>query len=453
MTLFLLIGIFLITYDEKIINLELFFLSFILFIILTTVFLKIKDKYTPIIFFSVLFYGYSFSGIYFSFYENIYNARFFNEVSNQFYMSDFIVAMYSIIFGYLFFLLGSLISKKITIKSKNFDFNFINFDSLFFRILLIILFIIGFIYWLYLSFTIADGPIDLLSKIGIFHAILKEGITTLPYHLSYIGSCLLFLIYLHKYNKIPLYVKIIIFLTFLMLVSKARLSAAVFYLASFFIMYAIYNKIKFDIKKIFYIILFFIFLGALYMMRFYSNMEYIGKKVEIPILELLGILFFGRTNIGDLQSIVFSYLYTDDYGYLFGQSFFDFTRYWLNKSLFLDLHITSIGMRLKEVYFDHVSGAPAPGIISEMILNFGIFGITFGMFFLGAILQLFAKIVNPHKSLMNLFIYTKFLFLVLILPKVDSTVIQGFIWALLPIYLFIFTFIFIKTILIKGHKR
>lgn len=439
----------LLSVDINVINYELFTLSIILFYIITSILIIIKDYYTPIAFFSILFYGYVFSGIYFSFYDNFEYARFFNLVETEFSIQDFIYAQTSIMVGYIFFILGNLISSRIIVKEVNIEFNNFNLDSKIIRNSLIILFIIGFMYWLYISFKVANGPVDLLSKLGIFHAILKDGITTLPYLLSYIGSSLLFLYYLNKGYSIPFYIKIIILLTFLIMVSKARLSGAVFYLGGFFIMYAIFHNIKIDIKKVAYIFLFFCILIILYMMRYYSNLDYIGMESSEPILELLGRLFFGRTNVGDLQSIVFSYEYIKEQGYLFGLSFLDFTRFWIDRLLPINMEMSSIGIRLKQAYFEHVSGAPAPGIISEMIINFGIGGITLGMFLLGIIIELISKVLNPLKSKLNLFIYVKFLFFILILPKVDSTSIQGFIWAILPIAIFIISVVIIN-IFLKG---
>lgn len=449
--LFLNIGMFItyISIDSNIINYELLSLSIILFFIITVVLILVDDYFTPIIFFSLLFYGYVFSGIYFSFYSNFEYARFFNLVDNPFTIDNFIIAQISVIVGYVFFILGISIINNIKIEAIKFTFNNFNLNSKIIRNILFVLFSIGFIYWIYISFKVANGPIDLLSKLGIFHSILKEGLTTLPYHLSYIGSTLLFLYYLGKGRRIPILIKIVIILTFLMLVSKARLSGAVFYLGSFFVMYSIYYNIKIDLKKIIYVLLFFIFLIILYMLRYYSVLSYIDAETSEPIFELLGRLFFGRTNIGDLQSIVFSYEYIGEQGYLFGSSFFDFTRFWIDRLFHISIAPNSIGMRLKEVYFDTVSGAPAPGIISEVIMNFGFMGITFGMLFVGIFIGLVSKLVNPLKSKLNLLIYAKFLFFILILPKVDSSSLQGFIWALLPIGIFIFIAIVINTIL-KG---
>lgn len=432
--------------DSNVINYELFSLSMLLLFILTMVFIIVENYYTPVIFFSILFYGYVFSGIYFSFYSNFDNAKLFQIVNIPFTIENLIIAQGSVIIGYIFFILGIFTTQYIKVRSVNFEFKNLNLNSEKIKIALIYLFIFGAMYWLYNSFKVANGPIDFLSKIGIFDALLKENLTTLPYHLSYIGSSLLFLHYLRKDISIPFYVYIIILVMFLMLVSNARLSGAVLYVSSFFVMYAIFHKIKIDFKKIVYVLLFFCFLLALYLLRFYSNISYIGESVSVSFFELFGKQFFGQTNIGDLQSIAFSYEYIKDEGYLLGSSFFDFTRFWIDRLLPINVDITSIGLRLKEVYFSDISGAPAPGIISEMIINFGALGYSIGMLLLGIILGLISKIIDPSQSKLNLFIYVKLLFFIFILPKVDSTSFQGFIWALLPIYLFFIITSIIYTI-------
>jgi oligosaccharide repeat unit polymerase len=445
--------LFIFAIDLDKIDLELFSLSIFFFLLITTVYIAEKDKYSPIMFFSILFYGYSFSGLYFSFYSNFHNARFFHYVSNDFSTYDFKIALTSVICGYIMFLIGYYFALRIKVQSLNLDIKMLKLDSNSIRLMLYCLFLISFLYWINLSFTLASGPFDLLMNIGNYGTLQENNPTsTLPYHLAYLASSLLFLGYLDK-NKIPFYIKMIILLTFIILISKARLAGAVVYFASFFVIYIIYNKIKINYKIVMYVMLFFIILGSLFMARLYSNMAYIGKTIDMDIFELMGIHLFGRTNLGDLQSIVFTYEYITKEGYLLGESFLDFTTFWINKIFLLELNQTTVGNRLKDVFFNHVSGAPAPGIVSEVIMNFGILGLSLGMAFIGFIIAMFYKVFNPYISLLNLFIYVKFLFVVMLLAKVDSAVIDDLIWAALPIYSFIFIVVFFKLIAKVNYKK
>lgn len=436
-TILILVELFVfLTTESDVMNFELFSLSVLLFFIITTLFILTENHFTPVVFFSVLIYGYVFSGIYFSFYDNFDKAKLFQFVDIDFTIESLIMSQISVIVGYLFLLFGVFLTKYIKVRTIEFEFKNFNINSKRIKTALIFLFLFGFLFWIYNSFKVANGPIDLLSKIGIFNSLLRDKLTTLPYHLSIIGSSLLFLHYLKKNYTMPIYVYFIILGTFLMLLSNARLSGAVFYLGSFFIMYSVYYKVKIDFKKLMYIGLFFSFLLAMFFFRYYSNLAYIEKSISISFIELFGQLFFAQTNIGDLQSITFAYQYTDDKGYLMGESFFDFTRFWIDRLFNINMESTSIGIRLKETYFSSMSGAPAPGIISEMIVNFGVFGISLGMLILGLFIGLISKLINPLKSKINLIIYVKFLFFMLALPKVDSSSIQGLILDLLPIFLF-----------------
>lgn len=201
-------------------------------------------------------------------------------------------------------------------------------------------------------------------------------------------------------------------------------------------MYAIYFKFKINLKVLLYLCFFIIFLGLLYFYRFYSNLSYLGLEMDSDVFKLLGEHFFGMTNFGDLQSITFADQYTKDNSYLFGLSFFDFSYFWISKFFWIDLETTSIGTRLTNYYFYHVnSGSPAPGIISEMIMNFGYIGLTVIMFLIGIMLNVISKSINLKDNIFNLYVYTNFLLFVLLLAKVDSSHISSLIWSIMPFYL------------------
>lgn len=375
-------------------DIEIIIVSIFFFIFLTFILINEKHKFTPIIFFSLLFYGYVFSGLYFSCYQNIHTAKFFNFHGN-FTTEDIKESLYKVVCGYMFFVLGYKLSNRIKIKKVNLEIKNINYKSKKLEYILVILFLISFFYWIFVSYRITDGPISLLANIGIYELLLyKNYISTAPYILAYVSTSFLFLIYLQNKRKISLFVIFMIFSSFIMYVSTARLSGAVFYLISFPLMYAIYFQFKVNLKILLCLSLFVIFLGFLYFFRFYSNLSYLGIEMDSNILGLIGEHFFGMTNFGDLQSITFANQYTKDYGYLFGLSFLDFSYFWISKIFWIDLEVTSIGIRLTNSYFYHVdSGSPAPGIISEMIMNFGYIGLTIIMFLIGLMFNLICSLI------------------------------------------------------------
>ena len=421
--------------DIRLYDFEMILLSFFFFFFLTYVILSSKNKFTPLVFFSFLFYGYVLSGLYFSFIENIHVAKFFN-FSGNFDTKDMKISLYQVICGYLFFVFGYSISRNIKVKNINFEIRGLNFNSKILKNILIWLFLISFFYWIYVSFRLAGGPIELLSNMGIYRLLLKTNyISTAPYLLAYIATSLLFLIYLHNNNRIPFYLIGMIFISFIMKVSTGRLSGAVFLLMSFPLMYIIHYQYKVTLKVLFYVVLFILLLGCLYFYRFYSNLSYLGLEIETDLIKLIGEHFFGKTNFGDLQSITFADQYTKDVGFLYGNSFTDFMRLWINKLTGLNLEITSIGLRLREYYFSHVStGAPAPGSISEMIINFGYFGITIVIFLFGVLTRIISKSINPKRNVFNLYVYTSFLLFIMLLAKVDSSLARSLMWSIIPLF-------------------
>lgn len=441
-SLFILISI-----NNQLFDIEMITLSMFFFFVLTYIIVNEKEKFTPLIFFSLLFYGYIFSGLYFSYYENIYTAKFFN-FSGNFTTQDMKISLFQVIVGYLFFVGGYKISAKLKVKKINFEIQGINYASYILKVFLIILFLISFFYWIYVSFRLAGGPIELLSNMGIYLLLLENNyISTAPYLLAYMTTSFLFLVYLNNQRRIPFYLILMILASFIMYVSTGRLSGSVFYLLSFLLMHVIYYRKKLNIKILIYATFFVFFLGFLYFYRFYSNLAYLGMEMESDLLKLIGEHFFGMTNFGDLQSVTFAGQYTKDVGYLYGSSFTDFLIHWISRFTGIDIESTSIGLRLREFYFSHVStGAPAPGTISEMIMNFGYLGITIVMFLFGVITRVIAILIDYKISILNLYIYTHFLLFVLLLAKVDSSHLNSLVWNIVPVLLIYFLSVFINRI-------
>lgn len=136
--LFIIINVNSQVYDIEMISLSIFF-----FFILTFILINEKDKFTPIVFFSLLFYGYVFSGLYFSYYENIHTAKFFNFHGN-FTTEDLKKSLYQVVCGYMFFVLGYKLSNRFKIKKINIEIKDISYESKSLKYILIILFLVSF---------------------------------------------------------------------------------------------------------------------------------------------------------------------------------------------------------------------------------------------------------------------------------------------------------------------
>lgn len=451
---FLISSYILINIDSNLFDIEMIILSILFFFVLTFILVNEKDKFTSIVFFSLLFYGYVFSGLYFSYYGNINTAKFFNFVG-KFGTSDIKFSLFQVFIGYLCFVIGYKISNKFYLKKLNLEITDIIYKQYTLRFFLIGLYLISFFYWIYVSFKLAGGPIDLLFNMGQYVLFQNlNPISTTPYILGYVATYYLFIIDLNNKNKITLFVYVMILSTFIMYLSTGRLSGSVFYFLSFPLMYVIWHNFKINFKLFLIFILFILLLFSLYFYREYTNLYYLGLEMETDIFKLIGTHFFGMTNFGDLQSITFSNQYIKDEGLMYGQTFFDMTRFWLNKFPFINLEPTSIGLRLREYYFSNVeTGAPAPGIISEMIINFDFFGITFMMFIFGIFVRTITNTINPRKNPFNLYVYTQLLIFFLLLPKVDSSHIDSLIWNIVPFYILGLVFVVffqINQIVKKG---
>lgn len=432
-------AIYLLILDSQIFDFQLLSLSLFLFLTISYVIYSEKNIISPLVFFSMLFYGYVFSGLYFSRYLNIEQAKLFNFYGN-FSTEDIKNSLFVVIVGYIFFVAGYKLVSNWRFGLMKINIVSFKYDSKFIKKFLIVLFLISFCYWIYISFRLSGGPIDLLSNMGIYLLLLEgSGVSTAPYLIAYAATSLIFLLYLKNNLKIPIYVKLMIGIGFLMNASTARLAGSVVYLLSFPLMHALHYKYKIGLKIIFICLISAFVLAALYFYRYNSNLKYLGMTIEGDFIDVFGEHFFGMTNVGDLQSIAYSWLYAKDFGYLIGESFFDIFLIWANKFSVVSIEEVSIGVRLRDSYFSHVeTGAPAPGIISEMIMNFGWAGVTIGMMFLGGFVRVVSNTLKVDKSFFSIYINAHFLFFLLLLSKVDSTHLNALIWAVLPVVFLIF---------------
>jgi len=187
--------------NKQIFDIEIIMLSILLFFILTFIIVNEKEKLTPLVFFSLLFYGYIFSGFYCSYYDNIYTAKFFN-FSRNITTQDMKMSLFQVIVVYMFFVIGYKISGRLKVKKINFEMQCIDYSSNALKVFLVSLFLMSFFYWVYVSFRLAGGPIELLTNMGIYLLLLENNyISTAPYLLAYITASFLFLVYLKNQKK------------------------------------------------------------------------------------------------------------------------------------------------------------------------------------------------------------------------------------------------------------
>ena len=203
--LFILVSFFLfLNINTQEFDIEMVIVSIFFFFFLTFILINEQNKFTPIIFFSLLFYGYVFSGLYFSYYQNIHTAKFFNFHGN-FTTEDIKESLYQVVCGYMFFVLGYKLSNRIKIKKVNLEINNINYKSKKLEYILVFLFLISFFYWIFVSYKLAKGPVDLMFNMAqyvLFQSL--NPISTTPYIIGYVATYYLFIINLNNENKLKI---------------------------------------------------------------------------------------------------------------------------------------------------------------------------------------------------------------------------------------------------------
>lgn len=174
----------------------------------------------------------------------------------------------------------------------------------------------------------------------------------------------------------------------------------------------------------------------LYFLRIVSNFLFMGQEMNLQ--DATGDFMYkivGSGNTADIQqiSIIISTFGISDA--TLGATYFD----WFRNTIggFFGMVPSSVGLTLKELYFPSSSGAPTPGALGELIVNFYYLGPVL-MFMVGAILGLFQSLFLTGKNTFYKFLYAivlvKFVFLY---PKVDSTMLSSLVYLLIPLLFFV----------------
>ena len=307
------------------------------------------------------------------------------------------------------------------------------------RTIAIIFSLIGLIYWLYVMAVLTNGSFRIFSNIGVFKHVIKDsGLSTIWFHLLYIGAQLWFLSFFLA-RRAQGYAKYLFFVpAFVVMLTTGRLAQSFLLLLVpiIFTLFNGYGRVSFAriwplaIASVGAIVFLFFF-------RQFTSYDYIGRADDFfaliysettrdYILESL----VGGGNLPDPQQLVliFDGIASNRLQWTYGVTYFD----WLINFV-SDDGVQSVGYRILNEYFPEKVGGPTPGATGEALLNFGPF---FPFFFLlvSYLFSQFHRVALRSSSILVRFVYIKTLlhFWALYI-KVDSSLLLGLMWQVVPI--------------------
>ncbi len=142
-----------------------------------------------------------------------------------------------------------------------------------------------------------------------------------------------------------------------------------------------------------------------------------------------GSLIFGKGNVPNLPAMI---VYEDHFGsiesYLLGESLIS----WLSAFLpFFDA--TYIGYGISDTWYPNNVGGIPPGVVHEMIANFGALGGLLAAVAFGAFSAFLFNFIVSKRSFVLFVIYSALLVRFwFILPKVEFSVLSNSVWLFLP---------------------
>lgn len=403
----------------------------LIIILLSNVFYGGNILINPLTIFSFMYSGYAIGAFYYAFSNGDFGkfVSYLNLNRGE-VEAYFVYAIIYVITCYIFFVWGfSLFYKKNVViypSETNAKYLFLNF----YKPICFILIFIGLAYWVWMSYVLAGGIVQMLLYFQAFrHLIEDAGLSTLPYHLYYVGIFFWLIASVIKYRKISIFFIFFSFLGLIIGLSTGRITLAFTYIMAQMIFYYYYFPER--RKKITLMLGLALFSGFIvYFLRILSNQYFMGVDLDLSDKSFIGTII-GDGNITDLQQLVIVFKTFNTSNILMGSSYFDTFRNTIGVQFGYEPH--SIGLLIKELYIPSTSGAPTPGAIGEAYANFAFLGPAI-MFCIGASFSYIYMKVATIKSPLLIMIYAIFLArFVFMYPKVDSTMLINFLWGAMPL--------------------
>lgn len=423
-----------------------------------------NDALHPAFWTNLGFVGYAVAGFYYSAfgYQNavfLNLAKFDVEGRQAWFLMALAIAALGLVVFNLAFKLGdhhSGVPKKVSPNTS------LPPTVLFFgKVAALILIVLGLMYYVYFADRVAGGIMPMIGQVGAYpHIVAASGLSSLPFHLIYGGALLWLLTWLQRKQQVWVGLLFIPVSAFVIL-STGRIASANAYLFSAILFFIYTSRGRADWK------IFGAALAALlpiniayYFFREYTSYAYVGRVQDFPLFaedsaiqvgpDVAGALFpqmerfnyilralVGGGNLPDLQQLILivNGLIEGRLQLTYGATFFDWiinlARSRIGGADELPL---SVGYRILHAYFPGKNGGPTPGIIGEVILNFGflapiaLFGIGYGM------TRIYAAMQNS-RSLLQLLYCIFIVSIWALLLKVDSSLLDGYLWMAVPISL------------------
>ena len=402
-----------------------------------------NDLFSPLNWFSLIYSGYAIGAVYYSFgnaeYGKFIALAGMSEAESYNYLEW--AAIWATL-SYVFFLLGyGYFNKAHTFTPSLERTPWVKFLDKSTKLVVPLMLLIGGGYWVYLANSLSGGILNLLVDFSAFPHLIEEAKgTTLPYNLYYAG------IFIWLYNaivngkKIGIAFYLFSFVGLVINLSQGRIMNSITFVLTQVAFFYMANRSQIDIKSVRryfrYIFIAFFFAFVVMFARISSSLNFNGEDAAFLSLDelgaslrIVGAMIIGWGNIADLQQLALIFkAWTGEYFY--GASYFD----WFN-NLFGKLYgaePTSVGLKIKAMYFPNESGPPTPGAIGEAYANFGFLGLIF-MFFVGAFFARIYYWTNKSGSALVALLYAMFLMrFVLLYAKVDSTSLANLFLTVVP---------------------
>lgn len=384
----------------------------------------------PLSIFSIMYMGYAIGAYYYAFSDGDF-GKFVSYLNLSRHEAEnlLIYALCYALICYIFFVLGfSCFYKKNRIISPNFKMEFGVLK--YYKIICSFLIFIGLSYWVWMSYALAGGVIQMLLYFQAFRHIIEEAqLSTLPYHLYYAGIFFWLIASTTIHNKVSLYFVFFSFLGLIIGLSTGRITLAFTYIMAQLLFY--YFCFPTKRRKVIFVLSILMSSGfVIYFLRLLSNQYFMGVDLDISDKSFFSTII-GDGNITDLQQLIIIFKTFDSSNVLLGSSYFDTFRNTIGSQL--GLQPQSIGLLIKEIYIPSTSGAPTPGAIGEAYANFLFCG-PIVMFFVGSFLSYIYARMSNIKNPLFIMIYAIFLArFVFMYPKVDSTMMINFAWGAIPL--------------------
>lgn len=391
--------------------------------------------------FSVMYFGYVIGGFYYSFQTTNFGKfiGFMNLPTDQ-VVNLYETSLLIIFVAYLFFIFGYLTITSKSIRQPKMltlpiDSNVLNKRLYKTRFVVIIpLLLLGLHSWYKVAHATSGGIIESIIFFQAFrHMAESAGVSTFFYNFYYVAIYYwLYLILSNPESKVPKSFMLFSAIGMVMNLTQGQIMAPITFVLSQVVAVALFRP-QLQRKMLLTVAAVMSFAFLLYFLRIVSNFLFLGQEMNLQ--DAVGDFMYkivGSGNTADIQQISIIINTFDVSSSELGLTYFD----WIRNTIggFLGLEPSSVGLTLKKLYFPSSSGAPTPGALGELIVNFYYLGPVL-MFLVGTLLGLFQLMFLTEKSSFYKFLYAivlaRFVFLY---PKVDSTMLTSLVFLFIPLF-------------------